>query len=494
MHLPVAILICGSFLAAPDDAVEQDRLSPAGAQANDFFGAAVCVEGDVAFVGAHEGTFNLGTSGPGFVVRYRRALGRWTEQATIGASDGSNGDWFGYSLDVSGDTLVVGAPQRSPNTSATGAAYVFVDTGSGWVEQAKLTASDGANGDHFGTAVGIDGDTIVVGAGLGPGGAYVFTRSGTSWSETTKLVASGFGSVSSEYGKAVAIDGDTILVGAPGYDNLGYDSGGAFAFVRSGGVWLEQGSLIPADGATLTYHGRSLALEGDRAVLGGLDVFGGGPGNAYVFERAGSSWTEAQKLVPQGAASDANFGQTVALSGNSLLIAAPGYESGSNLAGAVHQFERTQSGWVEGPTIAPSDSAVGDNFGIGLSLDGGTFLVGAPRNDGAGANAGAAYAFVLSSLPFDIQPRRPSLGQSLTATTRNGIPGNPVLIYLTGFNGSPTSIYTSLGGVFDATGTWTISVPLNNSPGPFTVTFQAFALGPPGMRVISSNEIAIDLP
>jgi len=152
------------------------------------------------------------------------------------ASDGMADDVFGTSCAISGDTVVIGARSADSDTGAnSGAAYVFVRSGSSWLQQAKLTAGDGASGDQFGNSVAISGDTLVVGAyldddaGMDSGSAYVFVRSGSSWLQQAKLTA-GDGAATDIFGSSVAISGDTAVVGAYLDDDAGMDSGSAYIY------------------------------------------------------------------------------------------------------------------------------------------------------------------------------------------------------------------------------------------------------------------------
>ena len=189
------------------------------------------------------------------------------------ASDGMAGDQFGYSVAIDGDTLVVGAYGVGDNGFNSGSAYVFTRTGTIWTEQAKLTASDGAERDRFGWSVAIDVNTIVVGAwgdddnGERSGSAYVFTRSGTTWSQQTKLTASD-GAARDQFGGSVAIAGDTIVVGAHQDDENGNRSGSAYVFTRTETTWTQQAKLTASDGAADDIFGISVAIAGDTIVAG----------------------------------------------------------------------------------------------------------------------------------------------------------------------------------------------------------------------------------
>jgi hypothetical protein len=176
----------------------------------------------------------------GSVYVFERNGGAWTQLATLLANDGAAGDYFGLSLSISGDKMVVGAPNDDQGKSTTtkvdsGAAYVFERDGGAWTQQAKLVADDGAANDHFGESVSISGDRIVVGApedddkGLKSGSAYLFERSGVTWTKKSKLVADD-GAAGDYFGECVSISEDKMVVGAPYHDGVGVDSGSYYWF------------------------------------------------------------------------------------------------------------------------------------------------------------------------------------------------------------------------------------------------------------------------
>src|SRR6266508_458911 len=173
-----------------------------------------------------------------------------------------------------------------------GSAYVFVRSGTGWSQQAKLTASDAASGDRFGDAVGISGNTVVVGASdaaSDAGSAYVFVRSGTSWSQQAMLTASD-AAVFDLFGRALAVSGDTAVIGAPSDDtDAGPNAGSAYVFVRSGTSWSQQAKLTASDAAAFDFFGAAVAISGDTVVVGALaddTDAGSNAGSAYVFVSA----------------------------------------------------------------------------------------------------------------------------------------------------------------------------------------------------------------
>lgn len=397
------------------------------------------------------------------------------EQAKLVAVDAESADFLGTDADISGDTLVVGAPYDGDNV---GSVHVFVRDGSGWRQEAKLIASDGERFDRFGGSVRISGDTLVAGAPLrgivGDGGAaYVFTRVAGVWSEQAILEAST--GTSEFYGQSVAIAGDTIAVGAsvvgPGLPRRG----AVFVYTRSGSGWGQQTLLIPDDAVyPRSYALGALALSGDRLAVGAsgqlgssvdvyartgttwdledilaasdgetADGFGGkidfddprilvaawnddhsglvDAGSAYVFARQGSTWSEEAKLIAPVPAAVDRFGLEAALAGDVVLMTRPGNGDGQ---ADVHLFARSGSSWSARARLVASDAADGDHFGSALALEGASAVVGAFRDDHAGGtDAGSAYVYciqpALSTLrnagsnPAGLVATAPVLGQDV---------------------------------------------------------------------------------
>jgi MYXO-CTERM domain-containing protein len=265
----------------------------------------------------------------------------WLEQAKLAASDGSIDDHFGASVALSGDTALVGAYWADVGATVNqGAAYVFTRTGGVWTEQQKLTASDGAMDDIFGVSVALSGDTVLVGAAgadvgaaVDQGAAYVFTRAGGVWTEQQKLTASD-GATEDYFGTSVALSLDTALVGSQVHDiGANIDQGAAYVFTLSGGVWIQQQKLTAGDGAAQEYFGGSVALSGDTALVSMAQGDVGAnsiQGRVYVFTRSGGAWTQQQKLTAADGAAVDQFGISVALSGDTALVGALGDNFGAS--------------------------------------------------------------------------------------------------------------------------------------------------------------------
>jgi hypothetical protein len=329
-----------------------------------------------------------------------------TQEAELFASDGSIYDSFGISVAISGDTAVVGARRDNlPEGSDAGSAYVFVRQGAIWSEQQKLTAGSPGAMHHFGTSVAIDGDTIAAGApgDAGPkkGAVYVFVRDGTTWTEQQRLTASD-GMANDFLGELVAVEGDTILAGASGDDHTGTDGGSAYVFVRSGTTWTEQAKLIASDTWSEDYFGTAVALSGDTALVGapGYDHTNNSndnEGSAYAFVRSGPSWSQQAKLTAGDAGDGDSFGYSAALSGDTAVVGAPSDTlQGIVGAGSAYAFVRSGTTWSEQQKLVASDPGQLNAFGTSAALSGETIVVGAPFGDRDIPNVGSAYLFARS--------------------------------------------------------------------------------------------------
>ncbi|MCP3962331.1 MAG: DUF11 domain-containing protein [bacterium] len=329
------------------------------------------------------------------------------------ADDAAPADLFGNSVSISGDTVVVGAPYDDDAGSKSGSAYVFVRSGTSWIEREKLTASDAAPGDEFGDSVAVSGDTILIGAArnddacpanpdCNSGSAYVFVRSGTSWVEQQKLTASDAAAVDL-FGESVAISGETAVVGSAWDDDAGGHSGSAYVFVRSGTSWTQQQKLTASDAAIGDEFGRAVAISGDDVVIGARldDDAGTDSGSAYVFVRSGVSWAEQQKLTASDAEAEDLFGFSVAVSGETVLIGARESDGACPLdpncdSGSAYVFVRSGTSWTQQQELTADDEAALNWYGGSVTLGEDIAVVGSDLADDAGNNSGAAYVFVRS--------------------------------------------------------------------------------------------------
>jgi hypothetical protein len=268
-----------------------------------------------------------------------------------------------------------------------------------WTETQKLLAADGAAGDEFGAFPALSGDTAIIGAdwdddnGVDSGSAYVFTRTGNTWTQQAKLLASD-GAAGDWFGNDIALSGDTAIIGAF-YDNdNGVHSGSAYIFTRTGTTWTQQQKLLPSDGVTDAQFGISVSLSGDTAIIGANrdDDNGNRSGSVYVFTRTGTTWTQQAKLIASDGVTEERFGIELALEGDTALIGSETSDNGA-YSGSVYVFTRTGTTWTQHQKLLASDGAALDWFGFYISLSGDTALFSAAQDDDNGANSGSAYVF-----------------------------------------------------------------------------------------------------
>lgn len=297
------------------------------------------------------------------------------------------------------DPALVAAVKRAHSRAA-------VTADCGLVEQQKLIDPDGIALDAFGFAVALDGDTAVVGSsqddvGLAQdqGSALVFVRNGATWQQQAQLFASD-GAAGDLFGRTVAISGNYIIIGAPKKNVLGAaERGEAYVFVRAGTAWTQQAQLWSSDGLSGDRFGWAVAISGDSIIVGapGADISGHfNKGAVYRFKRAGTNWAQDAKFTaPDGHPGD-HFGWAVALQGGVLLVGAPDAPINTNGSqGAAYIF--TSVILVGEPVTLPprkliaNDGTTGDRLGESVALNGSSALVGAPYDSGL---RGSAYVFV----------------------------------------------------------------------------------------------------
>jgi hypothetical protein len=366
-------------------ATAQSALLPDNPRALNLFGVSIAVSGSTALVGAT--TANGGT---GAVYVFVKGPSGWKQQARLLAADAAPQANFGESVAIDGDTAVVGAPNTGI-LGGIGSAYVFERSGTTWTQKAELTAqcaTCGGNGDFYGFSVAVSGTTALVGApgiGFNQGAVFELARSRTGVWHQRSVLSSADGQPADSFGWSVALSGDTALIGAP--RNSPVFPGAAYVFVRSGRRLAQQAELAGRDSENGDLFGRSVALSGDTALVGapGCCAFNGlgeFRGTADVFVGSGATWTDQAELTASdgvgGLAGDL-FGSSVALSGDTAVIGAP---SKNSVTGEAYSFSRSGTSWSEAARLLAPDGAPNDRLGGSVGIAPGTALVGAPQHDG----------------------------------------------------------------------------------------------------------------
>jgi hypothetical protein len=400
-HAFVPFLFAAAAASAQPSDWTAQKLYASDASSNAGLGRAAFVAGDTAFVGEPN------EQGPGSVYVFERTGGVWAEAQKLTPDASPPGSDFGYAVAFDGATAIVGAPFTTLTDDGLrhqGAAYVFTKTDGVWSEAQKLVASDFGPENQFGNAVAISGDTLLVaaynapiGANVYQGAVYVFTRTGNTWTEAQKLTASD-GAANDDFGYAIALAGTTAVVSSPYAAGANTMQGAAYVFTSDGATWSEMQKLVADDGQSWDDFGSAIGFDGATLAIGAqYAAFGdnAGQGAAYVFAPSGGAWTQVAKLSSSdGAASDA-FGESIALSGTTLVAGAPFAAIGENSGqGAAYVFSGSGATWNETAKLIADDGAASDFLGYAIATDGVSTLVGSPfAVIGDESGAGAAYLY-----------------------------------------------------------------------------------------------------
>jgi len=471
--LTIALSLSGNLTAIADengrglsliDSAGQAHLRYAGLTAYDSAGRELR-----AWLEVHGGRLLLRVDDSG--ARYPIVVDPTVQLAKLTASDGTTASWFGYSIAISGTTIVIGAPQATVGSNTyQGAAYVFVEPKTGWAnaqQTAKLTASDGAPFNYFGGSVSIDGSTIVVGAFdayinsvPGVGAAYVYVEPSGGWAnmtETGKLTASD-GVMDDFFGFSVSVSGSTVVVGEPhAAVGAAYDVGAAYVFVEPTGGWasMTQTAKLTSNGLNGDQFGQTVSINGSTIAVGAPYAEIGsnfGQGAAYVFVEPGGGWvdlTPTAELTVSGGLADQYLGMSIATNGTAVVAGAPGVNS---FAGAAFVFVEPSGGWAnmtQTAELTSSTGAANDLLGTSVAISGNTAVVGASHAQiGSNSWSGAVYMFIMPTGGWTSMTQSAKLAVSHGAAYQDlgvatGISGNIVAAGAYG-----VASYTGAGYVF----------------------------------------------
>lgn len=291
--------------------------------------------------------------------------------------DGGYQNNLGWSAAVSVDLTIGGSPGDGTYAFLGGSASIFRQVGGAWIPDGKIGGSEILPGDRFGYAVDIQPGVAIVGAqgddqlDIDAGAAYVFRHNGFGWAEETKLVASD-GAWQDAFGRSVSISGSRVVVGAPLDDDNGSNSGSAYVYRFDGTNWIEEAKLVPLDGGADHFFGWSVSVSGTTIAVGAWHADGKawGSGKVYIFRHDGSAWQQEADLAADDGGIGEDFGHSVSLFGDSLLVGAPGDDDQGLNSGSAYVFRRVGSVWTQEPKIIPATVTTWDQFGRSVSLSG----------------------------------------------------------------------------------------------------------------------------
>ncbi len=310
------------------------------------------------------------------------------------ASDATANMQLGFRLAMHGDTLVLGT-LHPPN-----GAYVFTRSGGVWTETQKLVGNDSVAGDYFGQHVGISGDMLAIGSArhddtfADSGSVYIYKNISGTWTQIQKLSASD-AATDDRFGSAIHMSGGTLMVQSLRDDDVAPDAGSVYVFNKSGDVWTQTQKLVPPDIASNDSFGYNIKIEGDTAFISAYlqDGAGADSGAVYVYKKIAGTWTQIQKLTGSDTAAGDQFGTRIDSYGSTLVIGAS-YNLGK---GAAYIFKNNNGTWSEVQKIVPTDSVNGDLFGAGIKINRGLLYIGSAGNDGSLSNTGAVYIYSIQN-------------------------------------------------------------------------------------------------
>ena len=347
----------------------------------------------------------LGTPGRAqdFATIFEGEGNKWRQTAQLTGDGGA----FGHAVaitDVRGRgnsaIAIVGAPRHDGFGSDSGEAYVFALSGRDWKQQAKIRASDAADGDNFGHAVSVNGDTILIGApkvddrGANAGAVYVFVRQGARWIQRAKLFAKD-AARSDGFGEAVALLGNTAVIGAPQSAHGGVKFAvAAYVFERDGDQWVEKVKLTASDPGKADRFGFAVA--------------------AYIFQRDANSWNQRAKVLGKGGRKGDKFGNGVATNGNVAIVGAPIRNEDAFASGAAYAFARVDGVWQEKEKVVPKNGAKDLHFGASVGMNINTVAIASHHetkcDDCGWPHGDGSSVYVYSSIesfgtpPFAVEP------------------------------------------------------------------------------------------
>ena len=391
----IFVYFAGQIFAAPTYGYRPwTRVTPSDGTAGMDWGNTVAMSGDTAVIG------NRTQNGFGAVYVFVRSPGGWSQQAKLTANDEILNDDFGYSVGISGDYIVVGAPSARPNGDPyRGAAYVFLRSGTTWSQVAKLVASDGAMLDGFGASVditragqfiGVGAPNHAVGANAQQGEAYFYVGSGSTWGE--QKVTRPDGAANDRFGSQIKLFGFDAVITAPNRDVNGVvDQGQAYAYLLSGILYSPFATLTAPDGAANNYFCDNVSMNGLTIGTVTIACLVRNVNKVYVFQKSGPTY-QLQTTIPSSPSTA--FGLGLALGPNSLFISNSAPHAGIS-SGVVLQYNRVGTTWSQFPDLYPVGGANNDDFGRAIAVSGNYLAVTAPWTDvGSNVDEGAAYFFL----------------------------------------------------------------------------------------------------
>ncbi|MFK8012905.1 MAG: FG-GAP repeat protein [Marinicellaceae bacterium] len=352
----------------------------------DYFGSSVSLSGNRLLVGAFNDNNPNGRSGAAYIFDYNG--NEWTMTQKIRDDIGDISSRFGIAVSLEGDRVLIGA------AGSIGAAFIYELDGNTWLQKQEFFLNNSFSSSRFGSSVNLSSSRAIIGAPSGKGFAHVYDFNGSTWNKIQTILPSD-STEADLFGHNVSVFGDSLLIGAPDND----DTGAVYQFTLDNNVWVQQQQILPDESAEFDAFSSSISLFGNRALVGAHldDENGTDSGSAYIFDFDGSHWILTQKLFANDGQEGDYFGQNVSLFEGRALIGSQSDSINGNRTGSAYLFNLIEGEWLQIQKINDTDGQFEDEFGGKVSLSNDHALIGAINDNDRGTNSGSVYAYELKN-------------------------------------------------------------------------------------------------
>jgi hypothetical protein len=389
----------GMYTTSAFEFLKAEKILPDDGQMNDHFGRSVSMSGVYAIIGSANDVGTVENCGAAYIFT-RLGINEWQQSQKLIPLQPGEGDNFGCSVSIHGDYAVIGAMYDDEKGNDAGAAYIFQNQSGNWIQKQKLLASDGGGNHRFGGLVSIFGDYAVIGApgsfGNEPkcGAAYIFKKDGENWVEIKKIIA--FDGHENDAFGFVTINGNHIAVGAPNHAFLNLPKSGAvYMYELIEGEWQPREMLHHDEALEGDDFGGSVSIYDEKLIVGASGENTGvvESGAAYIYEKDGDFWQEVKKMSPGNPLEYQAFGSSVSIFGEYAVVGVEGDWDHGLGSGSAYIYQNRDNDWFRQNKIVPEDGEANDHFGSSVQIYNDIVLIGAEWDDDNGGNAGSVYAF-----------------------------------------------------------------------------------------------------